>query len=206
MSLKSLVSPADASPQPGRAVRLGIMASGSGSNFEAIQQAIIAQQLNAEIRCVLYNLPDALVAQRARSYNIPAFFIDHKAYKSRRAFDTALLHQLANHDIEWLILAGWMRRLTTTIIDAYPQKILNIHPSLLPSFPGLHAVEQALTAGVTISGCTVHVVTAELDSGPILAQAAVPVLPDDTARTLHARIQEQEHRLYPLAINLALNR
>ncbi len=206
MSLKSLVSPANSSPQPGSPVRLGILASGSGSNFAAIQQAIIDQQLNAEVSCVLYNIPDAYVAQRARAHNIPAFFIDHNAYRTRHAFDKELLNQLANHDIEWLLLAGWMRRLTTNFIDAYPQKILNIHPSLLPSFPGLHAIEQALQAGVTITGCTVHIVTAELDSGPIIAQAAVPVLPDDTAQTLHTRIQEQEHDLYPLAINLALNR
>ncbi len=206
MPPKSLVSPATSSPQPGPPARLGILASGSGSNFAAIQQAILAQQLNAEIRCVLYNIADAHVAKRARAHNIPAIFIDHKAYKTRLAFDTALLQQLLQHDIEWLLLAGWMRRLTTTFIDAYPNKILNIHPSLLPSFPGLHAVEQALAAGVTISGCTVHIVTAELDSGPILAQAAVPVLRDDTTQTLHARIQHQEHHLYPHALNLALSR
>lgn len=205
MSLNSLVSPAQSSPQSGPPVPLGVLASGNGSNFDAIQQAILTQQLNAEVRCVLYNIPNAYVAQRARAHNIPAVFIDHKAYKTRRAFDTALLNELSNYDIEWLVLAGWMRRLSPNFIDAFPDKILNIHPSLLPSFPGLHAIDQALEAGVTISGCTVHIVTTELDSGPILAQAAVPVLPEDTTQTLHARIQEQEHRLYPLAINLALD-
>lgn len=205
MNPKSLISPAKAPSKLGRPARFGVLASGSGSNFLAIQNAILNQQINADIRCVLYNIPNAYVAERARLHKIPTALIDHTTYKSRTTFDTALIQHLTNHHVEWVILAGWMRRLTQTFINAYPKKILNIHPSLLPSFPGLHAIEQALAAGVTISGCTVHQVTADLDAGPIIAQAAVPVLPTDTAQTLHARIQEQEHHLYPLAINLATN-
>ncbi len=132
--------------------------------------------------------------------------LNHRDYKNREKFDGQLVQTLRQYDVEWVILAGWMRLLTPVLIDAFADRIINIHPSLLPSFKGIHAVEQALAAGVKITGCTAHLVCLEVDSGLILMQAAVPVLPDDTAQTLHARIQLQEHRILPQAIALAAQR
>ena len=129
--------------------------------------------------------------------------MNHRNYQSREEFDEKIVQTLRQYNVEWVILAGWMRLLTSVFIDAFPDKIINIHPSLLPSFKGIHAVEQALVSGVKITGCTAHIACLEMDSGLILMQAAVPVLPDDTTETLHARIQIQEHRILPLAIALA---
>ncbi len=185
-------------------VRLGIMASGNGSNFEAIANAIAGGTLHAQIQVVIYNNPDAGVAARADRWKIPAVLLDHRQYSQREVFDRQIVQVLQAYQTDWVIMAGWMRRVTQVLIDAFPGRMLNIHPSLLPSFPGVRAVEQALMAGVTIAGCTVHIVTLEVDSGPIVMQAAVPVLPDDTAETLQARIQVQEHRIFPLAIARAM--
>jgi len=181
-------------------LKLGIMASGSGSNFEAIAQAIAQQQLNAQIQVVIYNKPGAGVAARAERHNIPCVLLNHRAFDSREALDRNIVTTLETHDVDWVIMAGWMRCVTPVLIEAFPQRILNIHPSLLPSFPGLHAVKQALEAGVTITGCTVHHVVLAVDSGPIVMQAAVSVLPTDTEETLHSRIHAQEHAIYPLVI------
>lgn len=183
--------------------RLGVMASGSGSNFEAIARAIERGELNAQIVVVIYNNPAAKVAARAARLGIPAQLLDHRTFDSREALDDAIVSVLNAHDVSWAIMAGWMRRVTERLLSAFPQRVLNIHPSLLPSFPGIRAVEQALTAGVKIAGCSVHYVELIVDSGPIIAQAAVPVLPEDTVATLQARIQVQEHRLFPLAIAIA---
>ncbi|MEN9205050.1 MAG: phosphoribosylglycinamide formyltransferase [Thermostichales cyanobacterium BF4_bins_65] len=180
--------------------RLGILASGNGSNCQAIATAIAQGSLTAEIAVVVYNNPDAGVAQRAKTLGIPAVLVDHRQFPSREAFDQAVVEVLRQHGVEWVIMAGWMRRVTEVFLAAYPRRVLNIHPSLLPSFPGVRAVEQALAYGVKITGCTVHWVTLEVDQGPIIAQAAVPVFPDDTPASLHARIQAQEHQLYPQAI------
>jgi phosphoribosylglycinamide formyltransferase-1 len=181
------------------------MASGSGSNFEAVAQAIATQQLQAQIQVLIYNNPEAKVATRAQRWNIPAKLLNHRDFACREDLDQQIVQTLQQFEVEWVVMAGWMRRVTQVLIDAFPDRILNIHPSLLPSFPGIRAVEQALNQGVKISGCTVHLVRLEVDSGPIIQQAAVPVLPDDTLETLHARIQEQEHRILPQAIALAVS-
>ncbi|MGF1674607.1 MAG: phosphoribosylglycinamide formyltransferase [Rivularia sp. (in: cyanobacteria)] len=200
----SLVSPdVPTQSQVSKPLKLGIMASGSGSNFEAVAQAIEKGQLNAQIQVLIYNNPDAYAAVRASKWNIPAILINHRDYKHREELDQQIVQTLHQHDVEWVIMAGWMRLVTQTLIDAFPDKIINIHPSLLPSFKGVNAIEQAIEAGVKITGCTVHLVSLEMDSGKIIMQAAVPVLPEDNPDTLHSRIQIQEHRILPLAISLA---
>ncbi|MEE3719219.1 phosphoribosylglycinamide formyltransferase [Tumidithrix elongata RA019] len=181
-------------------VSLGVLASGSGSNLEAIAQAISEGRLNAKIEVLIYNNPDAYVRQRAERLGIPAVLLNHRHYKSREALDAAIIEVLQAHHVDLVIMAGWMRVVTQVLIDAFPDRILNIHPSLLPSFPGIHAIDQALNYGVKIAGCTVHIVSLEVDCGPILQQAAVPVLPDDTPSSLQQRIQVQEHSIYPKAI------
>ncbi len=184
-------------------IKLGIMASGNGSNFEAVAQAIKNGQLNAQIQVLIYNNADAYAAVRADNWKIKSVLINHRDYKHREELDKQIVQTLHQHGVEWVIMAGWMRLVTQVLIDAFPQKIINIHPSLLPSFKGVRAIEQAIEAKVKITGCTVHLVSLEMDSGKILMQAAVPVLPDDTPDTLHARIQIQEHRILPAAIALA---
>ncbi|NEP46984.1 MAG: phosphoribosylglycinamide formyltransferase [Okeania sp. SIO2H7] len=184
-------------------LRLGIMASGSGSNFEAIAQAIAQKQLNAQIQVVIYNNPGAGVSERAKKWGISAALLNHRAFDSREALDQEIVSTLQEYHVDWVIMAGWMRCVTQVLLDAFPERVLNIHPSLLPSFPGLHAVKQALDAGVTLAGCTVHHVVLAVDSGPIVMQAAVPVLPNDTEESLHNRIHTQEHAIYPMAIALA---
>lgn len=184
-------------------LRLGIMASGSGSNFEAIAAAIQSGELNATIELVIYNNPEAKVAERAARLNIPAELLDHRTFASRELLDDAIAARLKACEVNWVIMAGWMRRVTERLLAAYPHRILNIHPSLLPSFPGIRSVEQALNAGVKITGCSVHFVELIVDSGPIVMQSAVPVLPDDSVETLQVRIQRQEHVIFPKAIALA---
>ncbi len=203
-SIFSLVSPQtqDAFSQH-KPIKLGIMASGSGTNFEAIAQAIKDGQLNAQIQVLIYNNPDAYAAVRAANWGVPAVLLNHRDHSSREEFDRQIVQALQQYDVEWVIMAGWMRLVTKVLIDAFPDKIINIHPSLLPSFKGSRAIEQAIATGVKITGCTVHLVCLEMDSGPILMQAAVPVLADDTPETLHARIQIQEHKILPQAIALA---
>ncbi|MBW4420091.1 MAG: phosphoribosylglycinamide formyltransferase [Myxacorys californica WJT36-NPBG1] len=200
----SLCSPVLSSiPQLDPPVRLGVMASWSGSNFEAIAQAICDRRLNAQIQVVIYNNPEAKVVERAKRFDVPAVLLNHRDFESREALDRAIVKTLKHHNIEWLVMAGWMRIVTPVLLNAFPSRVLNIHPSLLPSFKGNRAVEQALAAGVKITGCTVHLVVPEVDSGEIIMQAAVPVLPSDTAETLQNRIHIQEHVIYPCAIALA---
>jgi len=183
--------------------QIGVLASGNGSNFQAIADAIAQARLNASIQALIYNNPGAKVAHRANALNIPTHLLNHREFETREELDQAIVRLFRQHGVEWVIMAGWMRRVTSVLVDAYAEHILNIHPSLLPSFPGLRAVEQALAARVAIAGCTVHHVVLEVDQGPIVMQAAVPVYPSDTADTLHQRIHEQEHYIYPLAIALA---
>ncbi|MBD2681355.1 MULTISPECIES: phosphoribosylglycinamide formyltransferase [Nostoc] len=200
----SLVSPSvNNVSQQDTPLKLGVMASGNGSNFDVVAQAIEDGHLNAKIQVLIYNNPTAKAALRAANRGVEAVLLNHRDYKSREKFDEKIVQTLRRYDVEWVIMAGWMRLLTSVFIDAFPNKIINIHPSLLPSFKGINAVEQALASGVKITGCTVHIACLEMDSGPILMQAAVPVLPDDTPETLHARIQIQEHRILPMAIALA---
>jgi phosphoribosylglycinamide formyltransferase-1 len=184
-------------------IRLGVLASGSGSNFEVIADCIQKGQLNAEIPLLIYNNPHAKVKERAEKFGIPTFLLNHRDFKQRQDLDTEIVKLFRTYTVEWVIMAGWMRIVTSVLLDAFPNHVINIHPSLLPSFKGVHAVEQALAAGVQITGCTVHIASLDVDSGPILMQAAVPILPDDTPETLHARIQVQEHIIFPQAIALA---
>jgi phosphoribosylglycinamide formyltransferase 1 len=184
-------------------IKIGVLASGTGSNFEAIAQAIVQNQLAAQIEVLVYNNPQAKAAVRSQQYNIPAQLINHRDYPSREALDRAIVGVLQTYGIELVVMAGWMRVVTPVLLEAFPNRVLNIHPSLLPSFKGMHAVEQAITAGVKITGCTAHWVVPEVDSGEILVQAAVPVLSEDTPDTLHARIQVQEHRVIVAAIAYA---
>ncbi|WP_310488185.1 phosphoribosylglycinamide formyltransferase [Chamaesiphon sp. VAR_69_metabat_338] len=181
---------------------LGVMASGSGSNFEAVALAIENGRLNAKIAVLIHNKPEIKAIDRAQHYGIPTVFLDRRNYPTREELDRAIVGTLQAHQVECVVMAGWMLVVTQVLIDAFPDRIINIHPSLLPSFRGIHAIEQALAARVKITGCTVHLVSLEVDAGPILVQAAVPVLPDDTAETLHARIQIQEHLILPQAIEI----
>jgi phosphoribosylglycinamide formyltransferase 1 len=183
-------------------LRCGVLASGSGSNFAAIAEAAAAGELSIEIPLLIYNNPDAKVVTRAAALGVPTQLINHRDYAQREAVDQAIVTALQAAQADWVVMAGWMRVVTPVLIDAFPRRIINIHPSLLPSFKGVHAVEQALNAGVKITGCTVHLVVPEVDSGPILCQAAVPILDDDTPTSLHARIQVQEHRILKQAIQL----
>jgi phosphoribosylglycinamide formyltransferase 1 len=183
-------------------LRLGILASGNGSNLESIAQSIAHQNLPAQIQVLVYNNPNAIAAERADRLGIPKVLHNHRDFANREMLDAAIVETFHQHQVEWVIMAGWMRVVTPVLIDAFPNQILNIHPSLLPSFPGVRAIEQALAAGVKITGCTVHRVIAAVDSGEILIQAAVPVLADDTPESLGKRIQVQEHIIFPRAIGL----
>jgi phosphoribosylglycinamide formyltransferase-1 len=189
-----------------KTLKLGVMASGSGTNFEAIASAISNKKLDAEIRVLVYNNPDAKVRSRAEKFGIPAILLDHRQYKKREDLDRAIIEVFQANDIDLIVMAGWMRIITKVLLDAFPDRVINIHPSLLPSFKGIRAIEQALAAGVKITGCTVHFASLEVDSGGIIMQAAVPILLDDTLETLHERIQVQEHNILPQAIAIVGSR
>lgn len=184
--------------------RLGVLLSGRGSNFQAIADRAAAGKIPAEIGIVIGNRPDAPGLETARSRGLPALSLPSKGL-DREAYDRQLIAALREHRVDWVILAGYMRILSAEFIRAFPQRILNIHPSLLPAFPGLDAQHQAFDYGVKISGCTVHFVDEHLDHGPIVMQAAVPVEPGDTAETLSARILEQEHRIYSESLRRLLS-
>ena len=181
-------------------MRLAILLSGRGSNFAAIHDAIVRGELDAEIVCVISNRPGAPGIERAEALGLPAQVIDHRAFDSRAAHEAAVLAALENARPDFIVLAGYMRLLSPAFIAAYPMRILNIHPSLLPAFPGVDAQAQAIAYGVKISGCTVHFVDENLDAGPIIVQRAVEVRADDDASTLAARILEQEHAAYVEAL------
>ncbi len=184
--------------------RLAVLVSGRGSNFEAIARNIAAGRLAAEIAIVISNNPEAKALETAAALGIRALCLPSKGLDSD-AYATKVRDVLGPLKIDLIILAGFMRRVGAPLLEAYPQKILNIHPSLLPAFPGLHVQQQAIDYGVKFSGCTVHFVDAGVDTGPIVAQAAVPVMDDDTAETLAARILVEEHKLYSAAIELVLS-
>jgi phosphoribosylglycinamide formyltransferase-1 len=180
-------------------LRLGILGSGKGSNFRAIADAIAAGTLHAETRVVISDVADAGILELARERGVSAEFVAPGKFKTKLEPESEqrIVELLRSADVELVVLAGWMRMIKAPLLEAFPQRIINIHPSLLPQFPGLAAWTQALAAGSSESGCTVHYVDSGMDSGEILAQARVPVLADDTPATLHARIQVEEHRLYP---------
>ncbi|NVJ08558.1 phosphoribosylglycinamide formyltransferase [Myxococcus sp. AM001] len=188
----------------GQRVRLGVLVSGSGSNLQALLEACARADFPAEVACVVSNVSTAFALERARQARVTATVVDHKAHATKADFEQALLDALRAADVEWVCLAGFMRLLSADFLGHYAGRVLNIHPSLLPAFPGLHAPRQALERGVKVAGCTVHFVDAGTDTGPIIAQAAVPVLPDDDEKALSARILAEEHRLYPLAVRLAV--
>lgn len=185
--------------------RLGILISGRGSNLQALIDATADGRLDATIAVVITNREDAQGLDRARAAGIEALTISHRGWPSRDDHDRALVRELRARNVGLVCLAGYMRLVGPPLLEAFPQAILNIHPSLLPAFPGVDAQRQAIDHGVTISGVTVHFVTGELDNGPIVTQRAVPVRRDDTAETLAARILEEEHRAYPEAVRLVLD-
>jgi phosphoribosylglycinamide formyltransferase-1 len=170
-----------------------VLVSGTGTNLQAILDAVHQRRLDADVRIVISNKPDVLALERARANGVPAVTLSHKTYATREAFDAALVGELRKHGVEWVVLAGFMRLLTRTMLEGFKNRIVNIHPSLLPAFPGVDAQAQALSYGVKVAGCTVHLVDEGTDTGPILMQRAVPVLDTDDVAALRARILEQEH-------------
>ncbi|HXX56410.1 MAG TPA: phosphoribosylglycinamide formyltransferase [Thermodesulfovibrionales bacterium] len=181
---------------------LGVLASGRGSNFQAIIDEIEAGSLNAVIKVLIVDNPDSFAIERARKHSIEFLHIDPKQFNAREAFFTRIVDEFRAKGVELVILAGFMRIVKRPLLEAFPSRIMNIHPALLPSFRGLHGQKQAVDAGVRISGCTVHFVDEGMDTGPTIIQAAVPVSPDDTEERLSERILRMEHKIFPEAIRL----
>lgn len=187
-------------------LRVAVLASGRGSNLQAVIDAIEAGHIHAKIVAVISNKQDAVALERARKHGVPDIFVDPKPFAgrpdAREAYDHALLDVLSKHDAELVLLAGYMKIVTAVLVNAYANRMMNIHPSLLPSFPGLDVQKKAIEWGCKLAGCTVHIVTEGVDEGPIILQAAVPILDHDTPETLAARILVQEHKIYPRAVQL----
>jgi phosphoribosylglycinamide formyltransferase-1 len=181
-------------------LKLGVLISGSGSNLQSIIDNIEKGSLSAVIQIVISNNPDAHGITRAKKHSLPVAILNHQNFKSREDFDLELINNLRNNKVQLVVLAGFMRILTPVFLQAFPQRILNIHPALLPAFPGTHVQKQALEYGAKFSGCTVHFVDESVDTGPIIIQSVLPVYDDDTEETLAARILNEEHRIYPQAI------
>ncbi len=179
------------------ALRIAILASGSGSNAQAIFDKIASGHLDAKVCLVLCNRPGAKVLDRAKKLAIPTCELDHTAYPNRESFDAVLVENIQASGAELVVLAGYMRVLTTVFLDAFEGRVINVHPAILPSFTGAHGARDACEWGVQVSGCTVHFVDEEVDHGAVIAQAVIPVMPDDDAKSLQGRIQIMEHRLYP---------
>ncbi len=187
--------------------RLAVLGSGKGSNFVALQEAILAGKLDAQIVLVISDLPDAVILSKAAAFGLPTATLPPSPFRTKLSpeGESALVELLRKNDIEWVVLAGYMRVVKEPLLNAFAGRIINIHPSLLPAFKGLRAWEQALLAGVKETGCTVHFVNQDVDAGEIIAQQRVPILPQDTPETLHARIQVAEHELYPDALAKVLS-
>ena len=183
-------------------LRISILASGAGTNFEAIVQAIKSNKLRADIRCIVVNVPDCGAIKRAKAHNIKYYIHDHRNFISREALDDELIKTFLGVNTELIVMAGWMRIVTTKLIDKFPNRIINIHPSLLPSFKGKDAIQQAIDARVKITGTSVHMVSKAIDSGLLIAQAAISVTKSDTYESLSQRIKSEEHKLLPQAISL----
>lgn len=181
-------------------IKLGVLISGSGSNLQSIIDHIEQGTLPARIKIVVSNNPQAFGLIRAAKHGIPCAVLNHQDFNNREDFDRELIHILRQADADLIVLAGFMRILTNAFLRAFPDKIINIHPALLPAFPGTHVQQKALDYGVKFSGCTVHFIDEGVDTGPIIIQSVVPVLPDDAADTLAARILKEEHQIYPQAI------
>jgi phosphoribosylglycinamide formyltransferase 1 len=183
-------------------LKVAVLVSGRGSNLQALIDVCAAPDFPAEIVTVISNIPDVYALERAAQANVATALVNHKEFDGREAFETALQAAIVQSGAELICLAGFMRILTAGFVNRWRDRLINIHPSLLPAFKGLHVHEQALEAGVKVTGCTVHFVVPDMDSGPIIVQEAVPVLPDDDADALAARILEAEHRCYPQALRL----
>jgi len=183
-------------------INIGVLISGSGTNLQAIIDQCAAGGIDGSVVCVISNKATAFGLERAALHGIPAIHLDHRTYPDRTAYDNALVGILREHGVDLVVLAGFMRIVTPTLLDSFPNRVMNIHPALLPSFPGLDAQRQAVEYGVRVSGCTVHFVDAGTDTGPIILQSVVPVLEGDTEQTLSERIHLEEHKLYPAAIQL----
>lgn len=183
-------------------LRIGVLASGRGSNLQAVLDSIERGELSARVAVVISNKKEAQALERAARYQVPALFLDPAHARSREEYDAAILHHLKEHGVELVVLAGYMRLVTPTLIQPYRDRIINTHPSLLPAFPGMRAHRQALEYGVRVSGCTLHFVDEEMDHGPIIAQASVPVFEGDTEERLSERILVEEHRLLPQVLQL----
>ncbi len=177
-------------------MRFAVLVSGTGTNLQALLDRQASGELApAEVALVLSNRPKARALERARAAGVETAVVNHKKFAERAEFERAMLNELRQHDVEAVVLAGFMRILTETFLDAYSARVINTHPSLLPSFPGLHGAQQALDHGVKLTGCTIHLVESGVDTGPIIMQSAVPVRDDDDADSLQARIQVEEHRM-----------
>ena len=183
-------------------VNLGVLVSGSGSNLQAIIDNMEAGRLDARIKIMISNVPDVFALERAKKHNIPSLVISHKEYKKREDFDQKIVETLQAHGVKLVVLAGYMRVVTSVLLRAFPLRVMNIHPALLPAFPGTHVWQAEVDSGVKFAGCTVHFVDEGTDTGPIIIQAVVPVYDDDTAETLNARILKQEHKIFSQAIQL----
>jgi phosphoribosylglycinamide formyltransferase-1 len=181
---------------------LAVLASGRGSNLQAIIDQIEEGRLHASIKLLVVDNPDAFAIERARRHSIPYLYLDPGEFPTKDSYFVKIVEELKARGVELVILAGFMRIVRRPMIEAYPNRIMNIHPALLPSFPGFHGQRQAVDYGVRITGCTVHFVDEGMDTGPVIIQAAVPVLPDDTEETLSARVLKLEHRIFPEAIRL----
>lgn len=178
-------------------ITLGVLVSGSGTNLQAILDAIAKRELDARVGIVVSNVPGAAALQRARTAGVDTLVVDHTKYPDRRTFDAAVVEALHGRGVELVVLAGFMRLVTDVLLEAFPMRIVNVHPALLPSFPGTHAQKQAVAYGVRVSGCTVHLVDSGTDTGPIVAQTPVPVLEGDDEESLRLRILKEEHALLP---------
>ena len=183
-------------------MNFAVLASGRGGNLKAIIDAVKNGRITADLKLVISDKKEAYALEHARQAGILAFFINPKDYQGREAFDQAIVERLHEHKIDFVVLAGYMRLLSSYFIQQYPDKILNIHPSLLPEFKGMHAIEKAFKAKVAATGVTVHFVIKEMDEGPIILQETVPVEPKDTIESLEEKIHQTEHRIYPQAIDL----
>jgi phosphoribosylglycinamide formyltransferase 1 len=186
--------------------RIAVFASGSGSNFQAIADAVENGTLKAEIQLLVCDKPGAKVIERARKLNIPIFTFVPNTFASKAEFEKEIVNELEGHSVEFIVLAGYMRLIGNVLLDAFEGRIVNVHPSFLPAFPGKDAVGQALEANVAETGVTVHYVDSGMDTGPIIEQVKIPVLPGDTRETLQQRIQKAEHQLYPAIINKLLQK
>lgn len=183
-------------------LKIGVLASGRGSNFQSIIDSIEAGRINAKVGLLVVDKAGAYALERAKNHNIPHEFIDPKGFTDKDTFYVRIVDRMRSHGVGLVVLAGFMRIVRKPLLDAFPNRVMNIHPALLPAFPGLHGQGDAVDYGVKVSGCTVHFVDEGMDTGPVIIQAVVPVYDDDTEDSLSSRILKQEHRIYPEAISL----